>query len=142
MPKESGIEVLQELNRLREALPTVVLTTFDDDPLFPRLLYLRPAMIQVEAEHSGFPTKFRGVLAHGESSQLKRIVEPNSPAGGTFSRIASSTRSDRRAISSMREPIFARMWRMNWPASDSGKKSWPRGSSPYYLYAVMLTLYT
>jgi len=34
MPKQSGIEVLQELNRLGETLPTVFLTTFDDDPLF------------------------------------------------------------------------------------------------------------
>lgn len=34
MPKQSGIEVLQELNRLGEALPAVFLTTFDDDPLF------------------------------------------------------------------------------------------------------------
>ena len=34
MPKQSGIEVLQELNRLGEAFPAVFLTTFDDDPLF------------------------------------------------------------------------------------------------------------
>jgi DNA-binding NarL/FixJ family response regulator len=34
MPKQSGIEVLQELNRLGEAIPTVFLTTFDEDPLF------------------------------------------------------------------------------------------------------------
>lgn len=34
MPKRSGIEVLQELNRLGEAVPTVFLTTFDEDPLF------------------------------------------------------------------------------------------------------------
>ncbi len=34
MPRQSGIEVLQELNRLGEAVPTVFLTTFDEDPLF------------------------------------------------------------------------------------------------------------
>jgi len=34
MPKRTGIDVLQELNRLGEAVPTVFLTTFDEDPLF------------------------------------------------------------------------------------------------------------
>lgn len=48
MPKRSGIEVLQELNRLGEAVPTVFLTTFDEDPLFFQA---------VQAEARGFLLK-------------------------------------------------------------------------------------
>lgn len=34
MPKRSGIEVLEELTQFGEAVPTIFLTTFDEDPLF------------------------------------------------------------------------------------------------------------
>jgi len=34
MPKRSGIEVLEELTQSGEAVPTIFLTTFDEDPLF------------------------------------------------------------------------------------------------------------
>jgi DNA-binding NarL/FixJ family response regulator len=34
MPKRSGIEVLEELTKSGEAVPTIFLTTFDEDPLF------------------------------------------------------------------------------------------------------------
>jgi hypothetical protein len=34
--------------------------------------------------------------------------------------------SQRRAVSSMRVPVRARTWILNWPASTEGKKSCPR----------------
>jgi DNA-binding NarL/FixJ family response regulator len=34
MPKKTGIEVLQELNGKKSRVPVVLLTTFDEDPLF------------------------------------------------------------------------------------------------------------
>ena len=36
-----------------------------------------------------------------------------------------STRSQRRAVSSMRVPVLARTCSLNWPLSVVGKKSWP-----------------
>ena len=47
-------------------------------------------------------------------------------SAGTSSRIAASTSSARRAVSSMRVPVGARMCRRIWPASTLGKKSRPR----------------
>ena len=45
--------------------------------------------------------------------------------GGMIWRMAPSTRSASCAVSSMRVPVLARMCRMNWPLSVSGKKFWP-----------------
>src|SRR5204863_2582948 len=54
---------------------------------------------------------------------LSRITSI-SPAG-ISRRIAASTRSVRRAVSSMRVPVCVRRWRVNCPLSVSGKKFWP-----------------
>ena len=45
---------------------------------------------------------------------------------GISLRISSSTRSNRRAVSSIRIPVGARTCRMNWPLSVLGKKSSPK----------------
>ena len=45
--------------------------------------------------------------------------------GGTSARMEASTRSQSRAVSSMRVPLLARTCRMNWPLSLAGKKFWP-----------------
>ena len=46
-------------------------------------------------------------------------------AGGISSRMVCSTRSHKRAVSSMRVPVRARRCSLNWPLSTAGKKSWP-----------------
>ena len=57
----------------------------------------------------------------------------SSPAGISL-RIAASTRSARRAVSSIRVPVFARRCRMNCPLSLVGKKFSPsHGSSSHAL---------
>ena len=45
--------------------------------------------------------------------------------GGISWRMEFSTRSQSRAVSSMRVPVGARRCRVNWPLSTLGKKSWP-----------------
>ena len=47
-------------------------------------------------------------------------------SAGTSSRIAASTWSAARAVSSMRVPVGMRMCRRSWPESTAGKKSRPR----------------
>ncbi len=56
--------------------------------------------------------------------RLSRIV--SSWSFGTSWRIAASTSSARRAVSSIRVPVGARRWSRIWPASTLGKKSRPR----------------
>ena len=55
--------------------------------------------------------------------RLSRMV--SSWSFGTSSRMAASTSSASRAVSSMRVPVGARMCRRIWPASTLGKKSRP-----------------
>src|ERR1700691_1373685 len=54
---------------------------------------------------------------------LSRIL--SSSLAGTTRRMLFSTRSQRRAVSSIRVPVLARRCSMNWPLSVAGKKSWP-----------------
>ncbi len=56
----------------------------------------------------------------------------SSSYSGISRRIAVSTRSASRAVSSMRVPVLARRCRMNWPLSLVGKKFSPsHGSSSH-----------
>ena len=47
----------------------------------------------------------------------------DSSDAGTVWRMEVSMRSPSRAVSSMRVAVLARKWRLNWPASVTGKKS-------------------
>ena len=53
----------------------------------------------------------------------------SSSAGGIMRRISASTASARRAVSSMRVPVGARMCRRICPASTVGKKSRPKNGN-------------
>ena len=61
----------------------------------------------------------------GAVRQTDVVDDAGQFVGGNRFRMEVSIRSASRAVSSMRVPVLARKCRLNWPASVTGKKSWP-----------------
>ncbi len=76
MPKRTGLEVLQELNRQGTQIPIVLLTTFDEDPLF------------LQAVHFGA----KGFLLKDVSVERLAAALRIAAAGGTLLRPAMTER--------------------------------------------------